>query len=115
MWSGAAVAVTWVVAELECVKRGGHLPSIHSQADYDAVKEVVGGTDWATWIGGHDRVGGGPGRWAWTDGTPWDWEDWRTAAMEPQKKQEPSDAPGEDCVIQHTSYYPPGGVEQGLH
>ena len=103
--------VTWLGAELDCVLRGGHLPSVHSQAEYDLVKAAVWG-DWGFWIGGNDRAQ--EGLWTWTDGSPWTWASWATADMPPQLEQMPRNGTGEDCAIQRTSHYPPAGVEHWI-
>src|SRR5215204_1569683 len=67
-----------------CVARiGGHLASIHSQAENNFVSALVDPRN----IGGITASIGGtaPGgfcagptaAYAWTDGTPWDYENWR--------------------------------------
>eukprot|EP01046_Picozoa_sp_COSAG06_P048316 COSAG06_NODE_7199_length_2587_cov_1.336817_2_plen_116_part_00 len=72
-------------AEAECIRTGGgHLASIHSDAQRDAIAAL--GVD--VWIGFHDRHSeagcGGQGHhldademtFIWTDGSPSDYMDW---------------------------------------
>jgi hypothetical protein len=103
-------------AEIACVRDGGHLASIHSDADNEAVKAVGGGD---AYIGFHDmfqEVGcTGDGNSAddhntgfvWTDGTPTDYTNW--AGGEPNDwngstaggancGQATDGAGGEDCT-----------------
>src|SRR5215203_4668056 len=79
-----------VEAEQVCVARfGGHLASIHSQAENNFVSALVDPRN----IGGITASIGGtaPGgfcagptaAYAWTDGTPWDYENWRLTTGEP--------------------------------
>jgi hypothetical protein len=75
-------------AEFNCIVGGGHLASLHSQADQDALDAMVSNT---AWIGYHDRaaeagctddrhpgIGGAvqAETFVWTDGTPSDYENW---------------------------------------
>jgi hypothetical protein len=79
-------------AEFQCTINGGHLASVHSEADSDLLDSMIdenGGS--STWIGYHDRPGeagctddrhqgiGGniaAETFIWTDGTASDYEDW---------------------------------------
>ena len=76
-------------AEFQCVILGGHLASLHSQADQDAVDEMI--TTDSAWIGYHDRaaeagctddrhqgIGGNieATSFIWSDGTASDYENW---------------------------------------
>ena len=79
-------------AEEACVEAGGHLVSIHSQEENDYVgtlADMAATNPGRTWIGaiGDGPVGdfcsGDAGLYEWTDGTPWDYENWRTATSEP--------------------------------
>ncbi len=81
---------TYVQAELDCVAQGGHLVSIHSQAEQNEVRNTAWGLipgDW--WIGANDLAM--EGTFAWTDGTPLDYTAWAGG--------EPNNAGGvEDCA-----------------
>ena len=89
-------------AEFQCIIRGGHLASLHSEADSDLLDSMIddngGGS---TWIGYHDRaaeagctddrhqgIGGliEAATFIWTDGTASDYEDW--AGGEPNDWQD---------------------------
>ena len=93
---GWPAATSWVAAELECMRRGGHLPSIHSQQDYDAL-DALEIRDWASWIGANDREE--EGRWAWTDGSPWDWSAWLEDPGHVPPIH-PTNMTGLDCALQ---------------
>lgn len=81
---------TYDDAEADCVEQGGHLVSIHSQAEQDAIVDRAFGiqtTSW--WIGFDDRAI--EGSFAWIDGTPLDFAEWAGG--------EPNDSGGvEDCT-----------------
>jgi len=82
-----ATGVTWETAEQDCVRRGGHLTSVHSKAELDFVISLRGNSTAAPWIGGSDIVT--EGKYVWTDGTAWDYEPWGSG--------EP-DGASEDCI-----------------
>nr|2ZIB_A Chain A, Type II antifreeze protein [Brachyopsis segaliensis] len=66
-----ATAMTWDLAEANCVNKGGHLASIHSLEEQLYIKDIVAGI---VWIGGSAcKVAGA---WSWTDGTPVDYRTW---------------------------------------
>ncbi len=78
----------WVDAETDCVALGGHLASIHSQAEHDEVVSgayAVAGGEW--WIGLTDSAA--EGTFVWTDGTPLDFASWNAG--------EPNNSGDEDC------------------
>jgi hypothetical protein len=103
-------------AEFQCTINGGHLASVHSEADSDLLDSMIdqnGGS--STWIGYHDRwdeagctddrhqgIGGNiaANTFIWTDGTASDYEDW--AGGEPNDWQDDAarcDGTGnEDCA-----------------
>ena len=57
--------------------------SIHSATENTLVGNL---TSEETWIGGK-RVCPGCDEWTWTDGTPWDFVNWRIRGGEPDNKQ----------------------------
>ena len=62
-------------AERKCKEKGGHLASIHSQAEKDKVKEIMG-NEGRVWIGLHRRtVRNRP--WVWYDDTELDFGQWK--------------------------------------
>merc|ERR1712107_675327 len=88
----------WDNAEAFCVETGGHLASIHSEAEHNfLVDELIESVDdfieglnselnkfmtsyLGNWIGGqrHNETA-----WTWSDGTPWDYENWDTDYGQP--------------------------------
>ncbi len=82
-------AKTWVDAEADCVKQGGHLLSMH---DLKMQTFAINGafaiqdTDW--WIGLSDLKA--EGTYVWTDGTPFNFNKWAGG--------EPNNAGDEDCA-----------------
>ena len=77
-------------AEQVCVDvYGGHLASIHSQAEDDFISALIdpsaiGGITAS--IGGFEPGGfcsGPDATYQWTDGTPWDFSNWRLTTWEP--------------------------------
>ena len=77
----------YATSEQACVDNfGGHLASIHSQAEDDFISMLVGPGDKTARIGGYAELGfvNGPGGvYTWTDGTPWDFSNWRATTDEP--------------------------------
>lgn len=77
-------------AEAACVANfGGHLASIHSQEEDDYISRVVdpnGVGNITPWIGAIPNTNSGlfdagaAGTYAWIDGTPWDYSNWRLLA-----------------------------------
>lgn len=66
---------SYAAAEADCVDQGGHLVSIHDQAELDEVVAgafAVQGNSW--WIGLDDLAD--EGSFVWTDGSPVDFESW---------------------------------------
>ena len=92
-------------AEEACVESGGHLVSIHSQEENDYVGTLA---DMATmnpgrcWIGAigdgpmGDFCSGSAGIYEWTDGSAWDYENWRDSTSEPNGC---GTAPPKDAVM----------------
>lgn len=83
---------TWVQARADAESRGGHLATLTSVQENDAVDEAFD-TDHDAWIGGYqpnpgvdEPVGG----WAWVTGEPWSFTAWASG--------EPNDVGGEDFL-----------------
>ena len=102
---------SWVEAEADCVRAGGHLASIHSAEQNAQIDALLEGTGFRAWIGFNDRdaeVGCADGRhqdqladsFVWSDGSQVDFQSW--ASGEPNDWQGGSancDGTGnEDCV-----------------
>jgi hypothetical protein len=68
-------------AESRCISEGGHLASVHSRDELEAAGRVVGDYGEGYWLGAFLNTAG---RWAWTDGSPFDWDNWDTE--DPDKK-----------------------------
>ena len=74
--------MTWTEHENEAKKWGGHLTSITSQEEYEHVKSLcmsLPRRGWGPYIGGYrisSGKGAGPNNWAWSDGSPWVYENW---------------------------------------
>jgi hypothetical protein len=92
-------------AEDNCQAIGGHLVSIHSQEENDYVGTLADMATVATgrvWIGAigdgpdGDFCSGSAGVYEWTDGSPWDYENWRTSTNEPNGC---GTAPPKDAVM----------------
>lgn len=97
-------------AEAYCVSTyGAHLASIHSVDDNAAIDAVVpctNGVCATPWIGGvaaSGFCGGAAGTYGWTDGSAWDYANWRVGTGEPNC----SDTPG--CL-----QFWPAGAGAGL-
>ncbi|XP_031175117.1 ladderlectin-like isoform X2 [Sander lucioperca] len=68
---------TWIDAELFCQSAGGHLASIHSDAEHEFIRNntnQVSSTDKNAWIGGFDAMK--EGIWMWTDGSQFYYQSW---------------------------------------
>jgi formylglycine-generating enzyme required for sulfatase activity len=67
---------TWSEAKAHAEARGGHLATITSEAEWQAIKTVVGPAvlDTTLWLGGTDE--GGEGRWRWITGEKWTFAKW---------------------------------------
>uniref|UniRef100_A0A3B1JQ99 C-type lectin domain-containing protein n=1 Tax=Astyanax mexicanus TaxID=7994 RepID=A0A3B1JQ99_ASTMX len=79
-------------SEENCVSAGGHLASMHSNADNVFIKDLVWNTtnsNAVTWIGARDA--GQLGKWVWTDGSAFDYSIWSNG--QPDKH-----SPLEQCV-----------------
>ena len=85
-YEAGSVFRAWPSSEAVCSGGGDHLVSIHSGAENAFVAGNFGGS--AVWLGLSDQAV--DGTFAWTDGTPLDYENW--------KDGEPTDTVGQDCV-----------------
>ena len=64
----------WKKAKEDAEKRGGHLATITSQAEWEAVREVVGELPSTYWLGGTDEKT--EGTWEWITGELWKFTKW---------------------------------------
>ncbi|XP_060890629.1 galactose-specific lectin nattectin-like [Labrus mixtus] len=67
----------WDDAEDSCIEQGGNLASIHSDEDYNALRNLVKtstGIDKQTWVGGYDAVK--EACWRWSDGSSFNFDNW---------------------------------------
>jgi hypothetical protein len=82
----------WQTAENNCVAAGGHLASIHSQAEDDFLSGLIGPAGPSAYIGAYALGGftsGSQGSYTWSDGTPWDFSNWRGQTSEPNGSGDP--------------------------
>ena len=69
---------TWYEAEEDCVRQGGHLPSVTSD---DENKQVGKSTiDWYKWIGGRRD---NDNHWTWSDRSEWNYTNWDQGKEQP--------------------------------
>jgi formylglycine-generating enzyme required for sulfatase activity len=87
---------TWAEAKAHAEARGGHLATITSEAEWQAIKTVVGPavTNTTLWLGGTDE--GSEGRWRWLTGEKWGFAKW---GRNPGWGQEPNGATGENTLM----------------
>ena len=78
----------WRKAKADAEKRGGHLATITSQAEWEAVREVVGELPSTYWLGGTDEKT--EGVWEWITGEIWKFTKW--------SKNEPNNLGDEDYL-----------------
>ncbi|ELT99821.1 hypothetical protein CAPTEDRAFT_68129, partial [Capitella teleta] len=78
-------------AEGACQALGGHLASIHSNSEENAINKYLkhNGNPKDVLIGGTDRSS--EGNWQWSDGTAFDYENW--------KDGEPNGKPGDGDAL----------------
>merc|ERR1711874_410115 len=74
---------TWEDSETHCRTVQANLASVHSARENTFLGDLSSGE---TWIGGK-RVCLTCDEWTWTDGTPWDFVNWRIRGAEPDNKQ----------------------------
>ena len=76
----------WEDHEKAAVAWGGHLASVHSKEEYEFILNLRDRND-RYFLGGM-RIRGGS-TWSWSDGSPWDFEDW--AEDEPNNRNDMED------------------------
>ncbi|ELU01179.1 hypothetical protein CAPTEDRAFT_144042 [Capitella teleta] len=78
-------------AEGACQALGGHLASIHSASEESAINQYIkaNGNPTDVLIGGTDSAS--EGNWQWSDGTPFDFENWKSG--------EPNGQPGDGDAV----------------
>ncbi|XP_045919987.1 type-2 ice-structuring protein-like [Micropterus dolomieu] len=72
-----ARAMSWAVAERNCMSLGGHLASVHNIQEYRKIRAMISRATrnhGETWIGGSD--GQQEGFWFWSDGSPFSFTPW---------------------------------------
>ena len=86
---------TWAEAKAHAEARGGHLATITSEAEWQAIKTVVGPavSDTTLWLGGTDE--GSEGRWRWITGEKWNFAKWGRGPG----WQEPNGATSENTLM----------------
>ena len=103
-YTRVATAKTFQEAEMACLRAGGHLASIHSDQQRDAIKALGGN---GSWVGLHDRhaeagcSGGGDGGFIWTDGSQSDYMAWASGEPDWGDGAADCDSGGgvEDCTF----------------
>ncbi|XP_028447982.1 ladderlectin-like [Perca flavescens] len=83
---------TWSDAENFCQSAGGHLASIHSDAEHGFIKNQISkltGAQTTAWIGGTDAVK--LFTWLWSDGSKFDYASWNAG--------EPNNAGGTEFCL----------------
>ena len=88
-----AETLSWREAEETCQKLGGHLASVHSKAE----NEFLSGLRQSriVWLGATDNDKGKVGKWGWTDGSEFKYQNWRAG--------EPNNAGGEEFFLSFAS------------
>uniref|UniRef100_A0A3B4HDM3 Ladderlectin-like n=1 Tax=Pundamilia nyererei TaxID=303518 RepID=A0A3B4HDM3_9CICH len=72
---------TWTDAESSCQTLGGNLASFHSTAEYTFIRELIctaAGSYPRAWVGGNDRENVSETVWKWSDGSQFDFTNWRS-------------------------------------
>ncbi|KAG9356092.1 hypothetical protein JZ751_000936 [Albula glossodonta] len=80
----------WASAEVHCVNEGGNLASVHSEEEYNFIRQLVNthaGQKVRFWMGLTDSQK--EGTWLWSDGSKVDYTKWNPG--------EPNNSNGEDC------------------
>ena len=66
---------SWLEAELECQREGGHLVSVTSDEMNQLVKHMAGDNR-EVWLGGKREYGLQGGEWVWSDKSTWGYTNW---------------------------------------
>lgn len=74
----------WTAAKADAEARGGHLATITSEAEWNAVYALLGTNVYACWLGGTDA--GEEGVWRWVTGEKWEYTRWNET--QPDNKNE---------------------------
>ena len=98
--------LSWDEANTECTQQGGELASVHDNITSHFLKslmpsQIISFSKLHVFIGGLKS----DGEWTWSDGSPWDYEDW--ALGQPDQKS------SHDNYLQMMSWYPDGGWNDG--
>ncbi len=82
--------LTWHAAKRECERLGGRLAVVTDDEENRLLTALAqnGGVEGA-WLGATDAVS--EGRWVWVDGSPMKYQNWDTAAGQPNDKQSRED------------------------
>ncbi|XP_016118361.1 ladderlectin-like [Sinocyclocheilus grahami] len=80
--------VNWITAERSCQSLDANLASVHSKLENDLLLSLLPSSTTHSWLGVHD--GEQEGEWTWSDGTPFDYNNWCS--------EEPNNAGVENCV-----------------
>ena len=76
---------TFIEHHLSAIAMGGHLASIHSAEENEAIRKIIPPCQ-KVWIGAvRKRPGSGNSaeKWTWTDGSKWDYANWRRGSGQP--------------------------------
>ena len=83
---------TWRGAKADAERRGGHLATVTSSAEWDEVVRQLGGQGTSgLWIGGYQSTGG----WRWVTGEPLSYTNWSSG----EPSWDTPDADGLRCIV----------------
>ncbi|XP_045464827.1 uncharacterized protein LOC123674047 [Harmonia axyridis] len=110
------VRLPWAQAEMECIRRGGHLASVRSEHGQNIVNGLLLNSpgyrdDNAYWIGASDKTYEGDFRWS--DGLPFSYSNWFPGwSQHGQYNRQPNDdgLSDQDCVEVRRIYSLPTSV-----
>ena len=69
--------LSWHEAKIYCEQQGGHLATLSTQSEYNAIKNMMQGTDFTqTFLGATDEEN--EGVWKWITGESWSYTNWNT-------------------------------------
>ena len=82
----ACQRLTFIEHHNAAIAMGGHLASIHSAEENEAIQKILPPCQ-KVWIGAVRKRPGGiwdtPNKWAWSDGSKWDYTNWRRGSGQP--------------------------------